>query len=97
MMSEYYSEEDLIKVLSNHIPSIEFNTIFNSIDWKAVIEDGEIYNGVIEGTSNPYIYSVPMLDGELTVFVHPMICTEVYFDAWTDKEAYMGRKEGEIW
>lgn len=97
MMSEYYSEDELIKVLSIHIPELEFNTVFNSIDWKAVIDDGEIYDGVIEGVTNPYIYSVPMSDGNLTSFVHPIICTEIYWDAWTGKEVYMGREAGEIW
>lgn len=94
MMSEYYSKEDLIQVLQSHLMPEQINLV----NFDEVVEDGEIYDGIIEGVNNPYIYEIPVPTAyNITVFVHPMICTEIYFDAWTGKEVYMGRKEGEIW
>lgn len=94
MMSEYYSKDELIQVLKKHL--LPENAVH--VDWEHVIDDGEIYPNMMEGVNGCYIYNVPSITGYgITVFVHPMICTEVYFDAWTDKEVYMGRKEGEIW
>ena len=93
MYSEYYSKDSLINVLKTHLLEQDINRV----DWDSVINDGEIYPKPVEGVSGCYIYSIPAQDSSITVFIHPTVCTELYFDAWTDKEVYMGRKEGEIW
>ena len=93
MMSEYYDKESLINVLQSHILEEERS----SINWDAVIDDGEIYPHSINEVDGCYIYQVTTLSGFVVMFVHPTICTEVYYDGWTPKEVYMGRAEGEIW
>ena len=93
MMSEFYDKDQLINVLQSHILENERS----SVDWNRVIEDGEIYPNLIKGVTGCYIYQVTTISGFVTVFVHPTICTEVYFDGWTPKEVYMGRQQGEIW
>lgn len=92
-MSEYYSRDDLITILKSHLLQEDAD----KVDWNKVIADGEIYPNTIEGVDNCYIYEVPTGDLSVTMFVHPLICQEVYFDGWTGKEVYMGREEGEIW
>ena len=93
MISEYYDSESLINVLKSHVLPEEVD----KIDWNRVIEDGELFPHLINGVDRCYIYSVPAQSMEITVFVHPTVCTEVYYDAWTSKDVYMGRAEGEIW
>lgn len=93
MISDFYDKESLIDVLKLHLLPEDAETV----DWNSVIEDGDIYPHTIKNISGCYIYQVTTINGFVTVFVHPTICTEVYFDAWTPKDVYMGRTEGEIW
>lgn len=93
MMSEYYDKESLINVLKLHL----LPEVAETVNWNAVIEDGEIYPYSVNGIDGCYIYEVKTINGGVTVFVHPIICTEVYYDGWTPKDVYMNRAEGEIW
>lgn len=93
MMSMYYSKEDLIELLKKHITPEDAKRI----DWDAVIEDGEVYHKKMKGISGTFIYDVAINDKSLiTVFVHPFICTEVDYDAWSPKSVYMGYARGDI-
>ena len=92
MMSEYYSKEELINVLKLHLLAEDAD----KCDWDKIIDDGEIYPHPIEEVDGCYIYEIPG-SMNITIFVHPLVCTEVYYDAWTGKEVYMGREAGEIW
>lgn len=85
MMSDYYDEEALINVLKSHLQESDVD----AVDWKAVIDDGEVYEGMINNVSNPFIYEVPSRELNITVFVHPQICSEVYWDAWDSKEDWL--------
>lgn len=91
-MSEYYSKEDLINILKIHLLAEDADRV----NWDKVIEDGEVYPHNIEGVDGCFIYQVPC-SMDMTIFVHPLICQEVYYDAWTSKDVYMGRAGGEIW
>lgn len=93
MMSDFYDEEELINVLKSHLlPEDE-----NYPNWDKVIREGEIYPHEMNGVDGCYIYSVPThSDMNITVFVHPFVCSEVYYDAWTSKDVYMGRDTGQI-
>ena len=93
MISEFYDEESLINVLKAHLLPEDVKTI----NWESVINNGEIYPNSIQGVDGCYIYQVDCVNGFVVVFVHPTICTEVYYDAWTPKEVYMNRQKGEIW
>lgn len=86
MKSDYYSDSDLINVLKSHLlPEDVKNADFNSI-----IADGEIYPHAINGVTGCYIYGIKGLSfNEFTVFVHPTICIEVFFDPFQTKEMYM--------
>lgn len=86
MMSEYYSKDDLITVLKSHVLADDWD----KINFDSVIENGEIYPHEIEGVNGCYIYYVigSTIQGH-TIFVHPMVCTEVYFDPFQTKEMYM--------
>lgn len=92
-MSEYYDKESLINVLKSHLLPEDAE----NVNWNAVIEDGEIYPYPIKGVDGCFVYEVNSINGFVVVFVHPTVCIELYFDAWTPKEVYMNRAEGEIW
>ena len=85
MMSEYYSKEELISILKVHIlPEYQ-----DKVNWDKIINDGEIYPHDINNISGTYIYDVDCIEGWITVFVHPMICIEVFYDPFQRKEKYM--------
>lgn len=92
MMSEYYNKESLINILKLHLLPEDAD----KVNWDKVIDDGEIYPNSMEGVENCFIYEIPC-SPFITVFIHPLICQEVYYDAWTGKDVYMGREAGEIW
>jgi hypothetical protein len=93
MMSEYYTKDELINVLKSHLLPEDATTV----DWNHVVDDGEIYPKMINDVDGCYIYQINTINGFIVIFVHPTICVETYFDAWTPKDVYMGRAEGEIW
>ena len=94
MLPPYVDKETVIATLKTHLTESDKN----KVDWEAVIADGEIYPHKMNGIEGCFIYNVETpTNGFVTEFLHPITGTIVYFDPFTDKEVYMGRKEGEIW
>lgn len=85
MMSDYYKKEDLITLFKQHILPIHRE----KVNYDKVISEGEIYPKMINGVTGTYIYEVDCIEGNITVFVHPTICVEIFYDPFQSKEMYM--------
>ena len=85
VMSEYYDKQSLINRLDEFITESDKSRI----DWDSVIEDGEVYHGLINGVTDSYIYEIKAPSCNMVVIMHPMICTEIWFDHVQSKEQYM--------
>lgn len=89
-MSDYYSKEDLIWELTRELSS----KAQNMNDWDKIIEEGQIYKGVVNGVTNPYIYEINTRDGVYCAFVHPLICSVIFTGGWADQETFLNHEDG---
>ena len=85
MISDYYDKTALIRVLEEYI----IETERSRVDWERVISDGEVYPYPVQGVDGCFIYQIDAPSGSIVVFVHPMVCTDLYFDHVGTKQEYM--------
>lgn len=89
-MSEYYNKDTLIWELSRDLSKRD-----NGMNkWDDVISKGEIYHGVVNGVTNPYIYEIKTRDGVYCAFVHPLICSVIFTGGWANQETFMNHEDG---
>lgn len=83
MIPEYIEKEDLIIVLRSHVSEEEYD----KYDWDNIIEDGRISNNPCNGVTGCYVYEIDPGDTlPLTVWIHPITGTEVYYDPFRSRE-----------